>query len=91
MRTARTLADVLKPLKVKSLVITRADKYAVRGIVLTECPIERRESGKDFEVELSGDDDGSVASVKVDGKKLMLQRSTAKGSRPRKSERTQPR
>ena len=83
----RTLAGLLKPLRVKSLVITRADKYAVRGIVLTECPIERRESGKDFEVELSGDDGGSITSVKVDGKKLKPLRSVAKSSVSRTAER----
>jgi hypothetical protein len=67
----RMFKDLLKPVKVKSLVITKADRYTVRGIVLTVCPIEKREFGKDFEVGLGGDKGNSIRYVIVDGRRLL--------------------
>ena len=66
----KKLGDLVKPLRVKDLVITKATTSTVRGVVLTECPIEKIESGKDFEVGL-GQKKHAFTYVIVDGRKLL--------------------
>ena len=80
----RVLRDLLKPLKVKSLVITKSEKNTVRGIVMTVCPIEKRESGTDFEVGLADDEGGSIRYVLVDGRRLLPRRNKTRESRTRR-------
>ena len=65
----------------KRLIITSRDKYTVHGIALTECPIERTESGKDFEVGLDENDRGSIQYVSLDGRKVFPMRTKPKESK----------
>jgi len=81
LRVRRELRELLKPVKVKGLEITHVSRYNVRGVVLTVCPIERTESGKDFEVGLSQEAEAAISYVLVDGKRLFPSR--AKRSRPK--------
>ena len=78
----RLLADFLKPLKVKQAIITRSDRYSVQGRVLVYCPVEKREAGKDFVVELSGDNFSSIVRVLVDGRTLYTVRSSKHRGKP---------
>ena len=75
------LKDLLKPVKVKGLVINKADESSVRGIVLTVCPIEKTLSGKDFEVFLAGDREGSIRYALVDGRRFFPRRIKARTSK----------
>lgn len=84
-RLKRLFRELLKPLRVKSLEITKADRYSARGVVLTVCPIEKRVSGKDFEVGLGADPLGSIEHVTVDGKRLYPKRSHARKPRRARS------
>ena len=77
----KLLADVLKPIKVKQVTVTRSDNYCVQGVVLAYCPVEKRELGKDFDVELSGNGT-SVAKVIVDGRVLYPKIVRAHGGAP---------
>jgi len=70
----KLLGDLLKPVRVKGLVITGSDKYTVRGFVVTVCPIEKTEAGRDFEVGLEGNHEGSILYVSVDGKRMLPKR-----------------
>ena len=81
LRLTRVLKDLLKPVKVKSLVITKSEGNTVHGIVMTVCPIERRESGRDFEVGLEGSQGDSIRYVMVDGRRLPPRRTKARTSR----------
>jgi hypothetical protein len=83
LRLRATFRDLLKPVRVKSVVITKAERNAVRGILMTACPIEKGESGKDFEVGLEGNKGGSITYVSVDGRRLIPRRQRAKASRRR--------
>jgi hypothetical protein len=74
LRLKKTLKVLLKPLKLKDLVITRADREIVCGILLTACPIERTVSGRDFEVGLSEGRGGQIRYVSVDGRRLLAAR-----------------
>ena len=69
-RLKELLGELLKPVAVKRVVVTGSDRYGVRGILTTMCPIERRESAKDFEVDLDGRGSDSIRQVKVDGRRL---------------------
>ena len=69
-RVKRLLMNIMKPVKVKEVVITKDDRYTIRGFVTTVCPVEKVESGKDFEVRLSRNHAVSVTFVSVDGRKL---------------------
>jgi len=73
-RLKKLFRKLLKPLGVKSLVITHADRYTVRGVLMTVCPIEKRESGRDFEIGLEGKPGGSILYVSVDGRRLFPKR-----------------
>lgn len=84
LRLRREFKDLLKPIKVKDLEITHANRYAVRGVVLTVCPIERTESGKDFEVGLSQNREGAISYVLVDGKRLFPSRAKRESSKTTK-------
>lgn len=77
----KLLRDLLKPVKVKKVVITKSDKYTVRGILLMICPLEKRESDRDFEVGLGGDIAGPVRYIVVDGRRLFPKRSHARASK----------
>ena len=66
----RLLADLLKPIKVKQVTFTRSDRYCIQGLVIAYCPVEKRDSGKDFKIELAGRNPISVVSVIVDGRVL---------------------
>jgi len=70
MRVKRLLMSIMKPVKVKEVVITKDDRYTIRGFVTTVCPVEKVESGKDFEVRLSRNHAVNVTFVSVDGRKL---------------------
>jgi hypothetical protein len=78
----RLLVDFLKPLKVEKVTITRSDRYSVQGRVLVYCPVEKRQAGKDFMVELSGDLLGLVVRVLVDGRTLYTVRSRKLSGKP---------
>ena len=75
------LKDLLKPVKVKGLVVNIADESSVRGIVLTVCPIEKTLSGKDFEVFLAGDQEGSIRYALVDGRRFFPKTTKARTSK----------
>ena len=77
----KVLKDLLKPVKVKKVVVTKSDKYTVRGIVLMVCPLEKRESDRDFEIGLDGDATDRVQYVVVDGRRLFPKRGHAGGSK----------
>ena len=64
------MEELLRPLVVKRIVVTRSDRYTVRGILLTECPIEKSESGRDFEVHMNVRDPTVIKSVTVDGRRV---------------------
>ncbi len=81
LRLTKMLKNLLKPVRVKSLVITKSEWNTVHGIVITVCPIERIESGRDFEVGLAGDQEGSTRYVLVDGRRLLSRRTKARASR----------
>jgi hypothetical protein len=81
VRITKVLRDLLKPVRVESLAITRADKYLVRGVLTTICPIEKIESGKDFEVGLAGNKEGSISYVSVDGRRLFPRRTKPRASK----------
>ena len=66
----------------KSLAITKSDGYTVEGVLLTVCPVERRQSGKDFEVDLAGNGESSVTYVIVDGERLRPGKASAKAPKP---------
>jgi len=74
------LRGLLKPAEVRSLVITKSNKYTISGIVLTACPIEETESGRDFEIGLEGNGTGSVQYVTVDGRRVFPRRNSVKVS-----------
>ena len=80
MRLRRVLKGLLKPAKVRSVVITKADKYRVQGVLLMVCPVEKMESGKDFEVGLAGDEDDGIKYVTVDGRRLFPRTARKKAS-----------
>jgi hypothetical protein len=84
-RLTKLLRDLLKPVKVKSLVITKTEGSTLHGVVMTVCPIEKRESGMDFEVGLEGNKGGTIRYVLVDGRRLFHQRPRAIASRRRSS------
>ena len=67
------LGDLMKPLKVTRLSITKADGTSVRGILMTACPLEKSEAAKDFEVRFSEDRRGLTYAV-VDGRILLPRR-----------------
>jgi len=81
LRLTKVFKGLLKPLKVKTLVITKSEGDTVRGIVMTVCPIEKRESGSDFEVGLAGNQIDSIRYVLVDGRRLLPKRTKARTSR----------
>jgi hypothetical protein len=81
LRPRRLLRDLMKPVRVKSLTITKADRYIVRGVPLTACPIERGESGRDFEVGLAGDEESSISYLVVDGRRLHPRRTEVRASK----------
>jgi len=70
VRVKRLLMNIMNPVKVKEVVITKDDRYTIRGFVTTVCPVEKVESGKDFEVRLSRNHVAIVTFVSVDGRKL---------------------
>ena len=74
------LRGLLKPAEVRSLVVTKSNKYTISGIVLAACPIEETESGRDFEIGLGGDSAGSVQYVTVDGRRVFPKRNSVKVS-----------
>lgn len=84
LKLRKELKDLLKPVRVRDVEITHANRYTVRGVVLTVCPIERTESGKDFEVGLSKDEEGAISYVLVDGKRLFP--SKTKRRRPKSAD-----
>jgi hypothetical protein len=69
------LKELLKPVVLKRIVVTRSDRYSIRGILLTECPIEKRESGRDFEVHMNERNPSEIRSVTVDGRRVFPVRS----------------
>jgi hypothetical protein len=81
LRLTRVLKDLMKPVKVKSLTVTGADRYSVRGVLMTVCPIEKTVSGKDFEAGLAGNHRGSIRYVTVDGRRLLPRKTPARASR----------
>jgi hypothetical protein len=81
LRLRKVLRDLLKPVKVKSVTITKADRYTVQGVLSTVCPIEKRESGRDFEVGLAGNKQGSIRYVMVDGRRLFPRKPRERASR----------
>lgn len=81
LKLRKVFKGLLKPVKVKSIVITKMDRYSVHGFLLTVCPIEKRESGRDFEVGLEGNKEGSILSVSVDGRRLLPRRTRATASK----------
>ena len=74
MRVKRLPMNIMKPVKVKEVVITKDDRYTIRGFVMTVCPVEKTESGKDFEVRLLRNREVIVTFVSVDGRKLYPKR-----------------
>jgi hypothetical protein len=67
----KVLGGLLEPVKVKGIIVTNSGRYAIRGIVITECPVEKRESGKDFEIVLEENDPNAIQRVIVDGRRLL--------------------
>ena len=51
--------------------VTKSDSFRVRGIMVTRCPVEETESGKDFEIKLDERDPDVIRSVTVDGRRLL--------------------
>lgn len=78
LRLRKVLRDLLKPVRVKSLTITKSDRYSVQGVLVTVCPVERSESGRDFEFGLAGGGESSITYVTVDGRRLFPKRSKAR-------------
>lgn len=74
LRLTKLLRELMKPVILKRVIVTHSDRYAVRGIVLTVCPIEKREAGVDFEVVLEGNRPNSIQRVTVDGRRLFPRR-----------------
>jgi len=81
LKVRKVLENLLKPVRVKSLTITKADRYTVQGILVTACPIEKTELGRDFEVGLAGDEESSIRYVTVDGRRLLPKRTRARASK----------
>ena len=63
------------------MVITKMEGSTVYGVVITMCPIERRESGRDFEVGLAANHGSSITYVSVDGRRLIPKRTRARTSK----------
>ena len=82
MRLRKLLRDLLKPATLKSLVITKADRYHVQGFLLMVCPVEKGEAGRDFEVGLTGNQRGEVTYVLVDGRRLLPRAAKRRASKP---------
>jgi len=76
-KLTKLLRPLLKPLGVKRLIISNTDGTRVRGVVITVCPLEKKESGMDFEVGLEGNLGGSIKYATVDGRTLPLQKARA--------------
>ncbi len=53
------------------MVITQVDRNTVRGVLMTICPVEKTESGRDFEVGLAENEGGPIKYVIVDGRRLL--------------------
>ena len=71
LRLRKVLKGLLKPATVRSVVITKADRYRVQGVLTMVCPFEKNESGKDFEVGLAEGQGGEIKYVTVDGRRLL--------------------
>ena len=65
------LVRLLKPLRVREVIVRKAGRYAIKGTVLTACMVERREFGEDFEIRMEEGRPGSVRSVIVGGRWLL--------------------
>jgi hypothetical protein len=60
----------MKPAAVKKITFTSVTNDCVRGHLLTICPVEKRESSKDFEINLDAHDQTLVRLVTVDGRRF---------------------
>ena len=66
----KLLRDLLKPAQVKKIKFTSFTGDTARGFLVTFCPIEKRESGKDFEIKMEEIDPHSIRYVVVDGRRI---------------------
>ncbi len=70
-----SLGDLLRPVRVKAVRITRVEPDVVSGFLLANCPVENLDYWRDFEVHLTSSGDGSVKYAMVDGRRFVSQTS----------------